>query len=82
MMNLVGKIGKPFCIILYIAGVVLAVKKKFIPLIALFTMHLSEYFIIGRKTAKEIGDSELAGLGKCLAFGFTWWLPERSKNKQ
>jgi hypothetical protein len=77
MMNLVSKIGKPVCIVLYIVCAVLAFKKKFIPLISLFAMHLSEYFIICRKTAKEYGVGAGEGLAKCLAFGFTWWLPIR-----
>lgn len=81
-MKYVSLIGKPFCIVLYIAGIILAVKKKFVPLAALFTMHLTEYFIIGRKTAKQSGVSAGRGLANCLAFGFTWWLPLRSADKK
>lgn len=77
MMKYVSLIGKPVCVILYIAGIILAAGKKFIPLAALFTMHLTEYFIIGRKTAKQSGISAGRGLANCLAFGFTWWLPVR-----
>ncbi|MBR3438074.1 MAG: hypothetical protein IKH13_01040 [Clostridia bacterium] len=81
MMKLVSLIGKPVCVILYIAGIVLAVKKMFIPVAALFAMHLSEYFIIGRKTAKQFGISAGKGLLNCLAFGFTWWLPVRKSGE-
>lgn len=79
MMKAVRLIGKPLCIILYIAGIYFAVKKQFVPLIALFVMHLSEYFIIGAKTAKEFGISKGKGIANCLAFGFTWWLPVRKE---
>lgn len=77
MIKLVKTIGQPLCIILYIASVIMAFKKKFAPLIALFTLHLAEYFIIGKKTGKENGISALSSLLHCLAFGFTWWLPIR-----
>lgn len=79
MMKLIKIIGQPVCIALYIVSVYFAVKKKFAPLIALFTMHLTEYFIIGRKTGEENGLSKIRALLSCLAFGFTWWLPLRKK---
>ena len=79
LMKLVKNIGQPFCIILYIVSAYFAFKKKFIPLISLFTMHLTEFFIIGRKTGRDNGLSRLSSLAHCLAFGFTWWLPLKSK---
>ena len=82
MMKYVSLIGKPVCVVLYIAGIVLAVRKMFIPLAVLFAMHLTEYFIIGRKTAKESGISAGKGLANCLAFGFTWWLPVRKPGEK
>lgn len=81
MMKLVKYIGQPFCIALYAVSAYFATKKKPLPLIILFTMHLSEYFIIGRKTGKENGLSPVSALIKCLSFGFTWWLPLRKKDK-
>lgn len=75
LMKLVKNIGQPFCIILYAVSMYFAVKKKFIPLISLFSMHLSEFFIIGRKVGEEHGLSKISALAHCLAFGFTWWLP-------
>lgn len=75
IMKLVKYIGQPFCIVLYIVSGVMAVKKRFAPLIGLFTMHLSEYFIVGRKTGEDNGMSRISALFHCLAFGFTWWLP-------
>lgn len=81
MMKLVKYIGQPFCIILYAFSVYFAFKKKPMPLIILFAMHLSEYFIIGRKTGKENNLSTANALIKCLSFGFTWWLPLRKKDK-
>ena len=75
LMKLVKYIGQPFCIVLYIVSAIMAVKKKFVPLIGLFTMHLSEYFIVGRKTGEDNGMSRISALLHCLAFGITWWLP-------
>ena len=80
LMKLVKIIGQPLCIALYAVSGYFAFKKKFIPLISLFTMHLAEYFIIGRKTGKENEMSASSALLHCLSFGFTWWLPLR-KNK-
>lgn len=81
MMKYVSLIGKPVCVVLYIIGIVFAVKKKFAPLAALFGTHLAEYFIIGRKTAKEYDIPAAKGVANCLAFGFTWWLPIRKSDK-
>ncbi len=67
--------GKPICVVLYAAFAALAVKRKPIPLIILFLMHAAEYFIVGRKVAKDSGISVPEGLAQCLTFGFTWWLP-------
>ena len=67
--------GKPVCALLYAAFVRLAAKKKPMPLLSLLAMHLTEYFVIGRKVAAEHGLTPLEGLRQCLAFGYTWWLP-------
>ncbi len=75
MMKLVKYIGQPFCVALYGVSAYLAAKKKPLALVSLFLCHLSEYFIIGRKTGKEKGEKAAAALLKCLSFGFTWWLP-------
>ena len=75
MMKLVKIIGQPFCIVLYAVSVYFAFRKEPLPLIILFLMHLSEYFIIGRKTGEENGLSKAEAAVKCLSFGFTWWLP-------
>ncbi|MCQ2485686.1 MAG: hypothetical protein MJ168_10195 [Clostridia bacterium] len=79
MMKLIKTIGQPFCIILYIVSIIMAFRKKLIPLISLFSMHLTEFFIIGKKTGKENGLSTKSSLLHCLAFGFTWWLPLRKE---
>lgn len=79
VMKLVKTLGKALCIVLYALCIYLAAKKNFIPLIVLFTMHLTEYFIIGRKTGKEFGISPVKTVILCLSFGFTWWLPVRSE---
>ena len=71
--------GKPVCVVLYAAFAALAAKKKPIPLLTLFAMHLTEYFLVGRKVAGEKGLSLPEGLAQCLAFGFTWWLPIRKE---
>ena len=75
MMKLIKIIGQPLCVILYIGGIISAFNKKPVPLIALFSLHLTEYFVIGKKTGKENGVSPVKTLIKCLSFGFTWWLP-------
>jgi len=75
LMKLVKYIGQPICIALYIVSFVMAFKKKFVPLISLFTMHLTEFFIVGKKTGEDNGMSKLSSFIHCIAFGFTWWLP-------
>ena len=77
--RLTEKYGKPVCVILYAWVAALAAKKKLFPLLVLFLMHTAEYVVIGRKTAAENGVGEAEGLAQCLSFGFTWWLPIRSK---
>ena len=69
--------GKPICVVAAFAA--LAAKKKPIPLIVLFAMHLAETLTIGRKVAKEKGVGTAEWIANCLAFGFTWWLPLRSE---
>ena len=72
--------GKPICVALYAAFAALSAKKKPAPLLVLFAMHLTEYFVIGRRTAAEKGLHPTEGLAQCLAFGFTWWLPLRKED--
>ena len=74
-------VGKPICVFLYAAFTALAAKKKPIPLLVLLALHTFEYFHIGRKVAAEHGLSKPEGLIKCLAFGFTWWLPLRKEHE-
>lgn len=71
--------GKAICVVLYAAFAALAARKKPIPLIVLFAMHLAETLTIGRKVAKEKGVGAAEWIANCLAFGFTWWLPLRSE---
>ena len=68
-------IGKSICVLLYALFGMLAIKKKPAPLLVLFILHAAEYVTIGRKVAQEHGIGKVDGLLKCLAFGFTWWLP-------
>ncbi len=74
-LKLTKQFGKPVCVALYAAFAALAAKKKPIPLLVLFGLHTFEYFHVGRKVAEEQGLPAAEGLAKCLAFGFTWWLP-------
>ena len=74
-LKLTKMIGKPVCVLLYAVFAVLAAKKKPVPLIALFAMHLGETLTVGLKTAKEHSIPTLEAVIQCLAFGFTWWLP-------
>lgn len=74
------KIGKPICVALYAGFAALAVKKKPLPLLILLSLHTFEYFHVGRTVAKENGLSKFKGLAKCLAFGFTWWLPLQKRS--
>ena len=78
-LKLTRQFGKPICVVLYAAFAALAAKKKPIPLIVLFAMHLVETLTIGRKVAKENGVGAAEWIANCLAFGFTWWLPLRSE---
>ena len=74
-LKITKQFGKPVCVGLYAWFAALAAKKKPLPLLILFLMHLTEYAAVGRKTAAENGFSVPEGLAQCLAFGFTWWLP-------
>ena len=78
--ELTKKFGKPICVALYAAFSALAVKKTKIPLIVLAVMHLTEYIFVGRKVAKEKNAGIAEGFFKCLAFGFTWWLPLKNQD--
>lgn len=70
-------VGKPICVALYAAFAALAVKKKPLPLIILFALHLFETLTVGREVAKEHDIGALEWIANCLCFGFTWWLPIR-----
>ena len=74
-LKLTTAIGKPVCILLYAAFAALAVKKKPVPLLVLLGLHAFEYVDRGRKIAAEHGVGKAEAFVKCLAFGFTWWLP-------
>ena len=74
-LKLTHQFGKPICAALYAAFAALAAKKKPLPLLVLIALHTMEYFTEGRKVAEEQKLGPLEGLAKCLAFGFTWWLP-------
>ena len=76
-LKLTKAFGKPVCVALYAAFAWLCAKKKPLPLLALFGMHAAEYFLKGQKVAAAHGLSAAEGVAKCLAFGFTWWLPIR-----
>ncbi len=68
-----GKIG---CIILYIVGLILGIKKKKWWLFgAVAIMHIVEAIIIGVKTGAESGRKKFSSAICTLLFGFTWWLP-------
>lgn len=79
IMKLVKNLGQPGCAALYAVSAYFAAKKKPLPLILLFLCHLTEYFIIGKKTGKEKGENAFMSALKCLSFGFTWWLPLRKE---
>ncbi|MBR6479617.1 MAG: hypothetical protein IKT04_03855 [Clostridia bacterium] len=64
------------CGILWIGSMILTiVKKNPIGIAILSLMHGTEYFLIGRETAKQYGVKKSKALVMCLTFGFTWWLP-------
>lgn len=77
-MTLTKQFGKPICVALYAVSAALAARKKPNALLSLFGMHAAEYFLIGKKIAEEKGLTKAEGLAQCLAFGFTWWLPEKN----
>ncbi|MBR3473821.1 MAG: hypothetical protein IKH34_02000 [Oscillospiraceae bacterium] len=74
-LKLTKQFGKPICALLFGIFGLMAGRKKPLPLLALLGMHTAEFFLVGRKTAEERGLPRAEGLAKCLAFGFTWWLP-------
>ncbi len=72
-------VGKPVCVALWAAFAALAVKKKPLPLILLFALHLAETLTVGRKVAEERSIGAPERIANCLCFGFTWWLPIREE---
>ncbi|MEG0979318.1 MAG: hypothetical protein RR911_06270 [Oscillospiraceae bacterium] len=70
---LAGKIG---CIILYVVGIILGLKKKNWWLFGcVAAMHIAEAFLIGIKTGVANGRNKVTSAICTLLFGFTWWLP-------
>ena len=78
-LKLTRQFGKAICVALYAAFAALAARKKPLPLLILFAMHLAETLTIGRKVAREKGVGAVEWIVNCLAFGFTWWLPLRGE---
>ena len=76
-LKLTKMFGKPICVVLYAVFAWLAAKKKPLPLLILLGLHTMEYFTKARAIAAAHGVGRLEALWKCLAFGFTWWLPLR-----
>ena len=74
-LKLTKQFGKPICVLLYGVFGYLAGKKKPLPLLILLGMHLSEYFLVGRKVAEEAGLTKPEGFFQFLACGFSWWHP-------
>ena len=70
-------VGKPVCVALYAAFAALAAKRKPLPLILLFALHLVETLTVGRRVAGEHDIGAPEWIANCLCFGFTWWLPIR-----
>lgn len=79
LMKLTSWIGKPICLALYGLFGYWAANKNYIPLGLLVLMHLTEYFIVGKKAGSENGIFPVKAFFLCLAFGFTWWLPIKNK---
>ena len=75
MYGLTVKYGKPICVALYSLGCWYAAKGKPIPVLVLLAMHVSEFFLVASKVAKEKGIDMLCAFANCVCFGFTWWLP-------
>jgi len=75
MYEMTVKFGKPVCVALYSLGSYLLAKRKPFALLLLMAMHISEYFIVARKLAKEKELCQIYTFVNCLCFGFTWWLP-------
>lgn len=76
MIKKLCNLGELMCLVLYVTTAVLGfTKKKWFPLLSLVAMHVTEFFVIGRKTGKKEGFSLAESIANTLAFGFTWWLP-------
>ena len=76
-MTLTRQYGKPICVALYAVSAALAARRHPKALLTLAGMHAAEYFLIGKKIAEAKGLTTPEGIAQCLAFGFTWWLPEK-----
>ncbi len=76
-MTLTKQYGKPICVALYAVSAAMAARKRVTPFLSLLGMHAAEYWLIGKNVAAEKGLTKGEGLAQCLAFGFTWWLPEK-----
>ena len=72
-------IGKPVCAALWAVFGALAAKRKPLPLLLLFALHLFETLTVGRRVARERGVGALEWIANCLCFGCTWWLPLREE---
>ena len=77
-MTLTKQYGKPICVALYAVTAAMAARKRPSAFLSLVGMHAAEYFLVGKKIAEEKGLTKGEGLAQCLAFGFTWWLPEKN----
>ena len=78
-LTLTKRFGKPVCVALYAVFAALAVKRKPLPLLILFALHLLETLTVGRRVAKEHQIGAPEWIVNCLCFGFTWWLPIREE---
>lgn len=76
-MTLTKQYGKPICVALYAVTAAMAARRRVSPFLSLLGMHAAEYWLIGKNVAEEKGLTKGEGLAQCLAFGFTWWLPEK-----
>lgn len=69
-------------IILWIAGAIASICGMPWITLGIVIMHATELVTIGLKAGKNGGEGLLYSIAMCMMFGFTWWVPLKSKTNQ
>lgn len=69
-------------IALWVLGAVLTITGFPWITLGIVAMHATELVTIGLKAGKNGGVGLLYSIAMCMMFGFTWWVPLKSKTNQ